>query len=112
LREDRWTSRKPEKFAKVQRSDIQINETLKKGSLLTGMTTYVKLLSRRLAFGVSYGHLTKTFFSFGEPEIRSKKPSIRAKDYDPQDPVEGFFRMRLRYASKEYLQAEGLVPRT
>ncbi|KAJ9093632.1 hypothetical protein QFC20_007091 [Naganishia adeliensis] len=61
-------------------------KTTKKGSLLTAVT------------------------AFGEPEVRPKVASSHRKTYHPEDHAEGLFKLRLRYALKDYLQAEGLVP--
>jgi hypothetical protein len=51
-------------------------------------------------------------YSFGEPEVRKLRPRVKAPVFNPQDARQGYFTMRLRYAPRDYLQAQGLVPRT
>jgi hypothetical protein len=51
----------------------------------------------------------KGFRSFTEPEFRAPSTYARALDH-PLDLVDGYFNMRLRYASRDLLQALGHIP--
>jgi hypothetical protein len=68
-----------------KRSATQINEASKKASLLSSVTDFI------------------------EPEFRAiKRPSW--SDIDPEDTAAGYLALRLRYASKDLLQALGHIP--
>lgn len=49
------------------------------------------------------------FHSFGEPQVRARGREVHRCENYPEDRVTGYFELRLRYAPRDYLQAQNLI---
>jgi hypothetical protein len=88
-----------------RKSTTQVNEMSKKGAILSAITRSVWFDQAN----AKVDRLTIILHTFGEPEYRAPTSGCSA-DVHPLDKRDGYFNMRLRYGSRDLVQALGHIP--